>query len=59
MVPKEKQQQCLVYASTTHLHFKSSMFATSEISLFPPSNSGLPLRKAAGKEVEEEKPKQT
>lgn len=58
-MPEEKQQQCLVYASITHLHFKSSMFATSEIFLFPSSNSGLPLRKVAGKEVEEEKPKQT
>lgn len=58
MMPEEKQQQSLVYASIAHLHFKSSMFATSEILLFPSSNSGLPLRKVAGKEVEEEKPKQ-
>lgn len=59
-MPEEKQQQCLVYASITHLHFKSGMFATSEILLFPSSNSGLPLRKVAGKEVGEKKqPKQT
>lgn len=58
-MPTEKQQQCLVYASITHLHFKSGMFATSQVFLFPSSNSGLPLKKVADKEVEEEKPKQT
>lgn len=52
---RRKATQSLVYASIAHLHFKSSMLATSEILLFPSSNSGLPLRKAAGKEVEEEK----
>lgn len=46
MVPEEKQQQCLVYTCITHLHFKSSMFATAEIFLLPSSNSALPLRKS-------------
>lgn len=59
MVPEEKQQQCLVYTCITHLHFKSSMFATAKIFLFPPSNSPLPLRnKVGGKEVEEKKSQQ-
>lgn len=59
MTPGEKQHWCLVYASIRHLHYKCSMFATSKILLLPLSNSELPLRNMAGKQVGEEKPTRT